>query len=262
MNQNKWLGATAGAILAGVGLATLALSPMATAGGEACRRAMERERARLGPPLVCHPIDIGDAKSLAFGTDAFETKKGYSTEQVVKDTLKLLEGQDSTLVRMETLRRATVYVRGDKSAATELLAKLSWNALDAEARADQKSAGDERARAWFDAGYLAACLAQLDVDIDGKPGEADGVVGYAWIKEALKLSGNDPEMEFAAALATHPGMRDSKRDLFEQHIRLAGADSDPLLAKNLKTHLAIWGESLDQIVGKDKDGTRDASRQR
>lgn len=262
MNRNKWLGTAASAILAGVGLAALTLAPMASAGGEACRRAAERER--MGPPMVCHPIVIDDARSLPFGSDAFETKKGYDVKEVVGDTLKLLKTEKSVLVRMETLRRATVYVRGDKDLATELLAKLAWKTLDAEAEADQKSGGDARAAAWFDAGYFAACLSQLSVDLDWNPGVADGVIGYAWIKEALQLSHDNPEMEFAAALATHPGMRDSKRDLFDAHIRqaAAGADRDPLLAKNLKIHLANWGESLDQIVGKDKEGTRDASRQR
>lgn len=262
MKRNGRIGMVASLILAGTGVAALSWVPPATAGGEACRRAAELER--MGPPLVCHPIQIGDAKSLPFGNDAFDIDKGYNAKHLVGDTLKLLKTEESTLVRMETLRRATVYARSDKSAATELLAKLAWKALDAEAQPGEQSAGSGRAAAWFDAGFFAACLGQMNVDLDWNAGVADGVIGYAWITEALRISDGNPEMEFAAALATHPGMRDSKRDLFEQHIRLAaaGADSDPLLAKNLKAHLAIWGESLDQIVGKEKDGTRDASRQR
>jgi len=246
----------------GAGLSTLAYALAVEEISAAC--ASTGVIMSVNNSLVCHPIQIGDAKSLPFGADAFDIDKGYNAKHLVGDTLKLLKTEESTLVRMETLRRATVYARSDKAAATELLAKLAWKALDAEAGAGEKSAGDGRAAAWFDAGFFAACLGQMNVDLDWNAGVADGVIGYAWIKEALRVSDGNPEMEFAAALATHPGMRDSKRDLFEQHIRLAaaGADSDPLLAKNLKAHLAIWGESLDQIVGKDKDGTRDASRQR
>jgi hypothetical protein len=257
MNRNTWLRTTAAAVLATSGLAGLAWVPIATAGGERCRlTAIEAALETQGPPLICHPFDIGDAKSIAFGKDAFDGQKGYKPREVVGDTLKVLKTERSVIVRMETLRRATVYLRDDANAARELLGKLAWMALDAESASDAASTSPTawRAQAWFDAGYFAASLSHLGVDIDWNPGVAEGVKGYAWIRKAIELSGNNPSMEFAAALATHPGMRDSKRDLFEQHIRnaAAGADTDPLLARNLKGHLANWGESLDTIVAKGK----------
>jgi hypothetical protein len=263
MNRNRLLGTTA-AILASAGLVALSWTPPASAGGEACRRAAELERARQGPPLVCHPFEIGDARSLAFGKDAFDAKKGYDPRAVVADTLEILKTERSVLVRMETLRRATVYMQGHEAEATGLLAKLAWKALDAEARADQGTSGDGRADSWFDAAYFAGSLSQLGIDIGWKPGVADGIVGYAWMKQALALSKGDPEMEFAAAIMTLPAMRDNRRDPFEGHVRraAAGTAADPLLAKNLKAHMANYGESLDQIVAAGKDTTRDASRQR
>jgi hypothetical protein len=243
MTRNRWLGTAMAGVLAMAGGATLAWVPGVEASAS----------ASMGPPMICHPIEIGEAKSLPFGTDAFEADKKYDAKHVIGDTLKLLKTEESALVRMETLRRATVYVRGNSGAASELLGKLAWKALDAEAQHDQKASGDRRAAAWFDAGYFAACLAQMNIDVDWKPGFADGVNGYAWIKRALEIR-DDPEMQFGAALATHPGVRDSKRDLFELHVRGAagGMESDPLLAKNVRAHLANWNESIDRIVARGK----------
>ena len=57
------------------------------------------------------------------------------------------------------------------------------------------------------------------------------VDGYTWVKKAISLRGQDPEMEFAAALITLKGPESGHRD----HARkaMAGATNDPLLAQNL-----------------------------
>src|SRR5262249_24938324 len=54
---------------------------------------------------------------------------------------------------------------------------------------------------------------------------------YAWVKRALRLRGEDAEMEFAAALITLSGPESDHQD----HVRkaIAGANNDPLLAQNL-----------------------------
>ena len=52
-----------------------------------------------GPPLICHPFEIGDARSLAFGNGAFDGQKGYKPREVVGDTLKLLKTERSVIVR-------------------------------------------------------------------------------------------------------------------------------------------------------------------
>ena len=63
---------------------------------------------------------------------------------------------------------------------------------------------------------------------------AAGVDGYAMVKKAIALRGDDAEMEFAAALITLSGPRDEHTDHAQRAI--AGAKTDALLAQNLATH--------------------------
>lgn len=222
------LGAGLGVMPAGVGLAAGARGAEMT--------------TSLGPPLVCVPFEIGDAKSLPWGEGAFDKKARYANNRLVDDTLGVLKTTESTLVRMETLRRATVYA--DAGAARELLARLAWIALDIES--SPESTQEARARAWYDAGFFAACLWHMGTDLDWKPGWSEGVQGYAWMARAIELEGSDPAMQLGAACAAHPGMRDSKRDLYERHMRaaLAGAAPDSPEARSIRTHLEHWGESV------------------
>src|SRR5690606_35861288 len=69
--------------------------------------------ALAGPPLICHPFDIVTARSLPIGpADGgwSATDPTYDRSQLVADTLALLTPATPTLVRMETMRRATMYV--------------------------------------------------------------------------------------------------------------------------------------------------------
>ncbi len=234
----------------------------ASAGGERC--APGAGLAAMGPPLVCVPVEIGDAESLPWGEGAFGEARGYKKSRLVGDTLGVLKTSDDALVHMETLRRATVYIGEDGELARELLARLAWIAMDFEAAAgdggwntEGRSAfgmadADRRALAWFDAGYLAAALGHMGVRLDWKPGVGQGVQGYAWVLRAIELSGGDPAMHFAAANAAHPAMRDSKRDLFEQHMGLAiaGAPEGSLLLRNIESHLGHWDETVAALRGK------------
>ncbi len=69
-----------------------------------------QQPALAGPPLICHPIEIGNAKSLAWsGPNWRDVKKDYDLNNLVADTLALLQPETPVLERMETLRRATVY---------------------------------------------------------------------------------------------------------------------------------------------------------
>src|SRR5262249_49800589 len=149
----------------------------------------------------------------------------YDVKNLVRDTLALLDSATPVVVRMETLRRATLYARNDSQVAKELLAKLYARASAAEA------AGHPDALAWFDAGYLAEAYNQgFGKD---EPNPAKGVDGYSWVKKAIELRNNDPQMEFAAALITMAGPKDDYRE----HVlrATAGAQTDPLLAQNLAT---------------------------
>jgi hypothetical protein len=196
--------------------------------------------AQAGPPLICHSIEIGNAKSLPWISHSWHLSGGenYDTKNLVRDTLEILGPNTPVLVRMETLRRATLYARKDPLAAKELLAKLHARASSAEA------SGHPDALAWFDVGYLAETYKQwigqswMRVSKD-EQNPAAGVDGYALVKKALAVSGpsqngNEAQMEFAAALVTLSGPRDAHREHAQKAI--AGAKSDPLLAQNLASH--------------------------
>lgn len=204
--------------------------------------------AGLGPPLVCHPIQVGDAATIPWGSGAFEGKRGYNVKNLVADVEKALKDAPSVLVRMETLRRAAVYVSEGPSARSDLLARLTARALDAEAAGEPRAS----ALAWFDAAYFVGCLDQLNAEDGGRRlawGLADGVPGYAWMKRAISLAPEEPAMEFAAALLTHPGMHKGVAAQHEAHLRAAAAGATPgsLLEVNLAAHLSHWGRSLEQV---------------
>jgi hypothetical protein len=180
--------------------------------------------AYAGPPLICHAIEIGPAKTLPpIDWNYQNGVGGYDLQNLTRDTMAILDSNASVLVRMETLRRATIYARQDEKVARELLARLHARAANSD------GAGDHAALAWFDAGYLAEAYKQWIEK--GKPNPATGLDGYAWIKKALQLRGQDPEMEFATALITLAGPEGEHAD----HVRkaMAGAKNDPLLAQNL-----------------------------
>jgi hypothetical protein len=194
---------------------------------------------QAGPPLICHSIEIGEAKSLPWISHSWNLSGGenYDTKNLVRDTLEILTPDTPVLVRMETLRRATLYARKDPVAAKELLARLHARATSAE------SAGHADALAWFDVGYLAETYKQWigqnmphmtdGMRMDSNP--AAGVDGYAMVKKAIALRGtaDDPQMEFAAALITLSGPAEEHRHHAQKAV--AGAKTDSLLARNLAT---------------------------
>jgi hypothetical protein len=211
--------------------------------------------AQAGPPLICHTIEIGQAKSLPWVSHSWNLSGGenYDTKNLVRDTLEILAPDTPVLVRMETLRRATLYARKDPVAAKELLARLHARATSAE------SSGHPDALAWFDVGYLAETYKQwigqnLPHMTDGMRMDANpaaGVDGYALVKKALglrsaALHGDDPQMEFAAALITLSGPQEEHR----QHVQKAIADAktDSLLAQNLSAHfIGPQTETMSQL---------------
>jgi hypothetical protein len=182
--------------------------------------------AQAGPPLICHPITIGPAQTLPSIHWNQKGSGGYVLKNLTRDTLAILDLGAPVLVRMETLRRATLYARQDPQVAKELLTRLHARA----ANSDAVSHSD--ALAWFDLGYLTETYKQWIGK--GEPDPAAGLDGYAWVKKAISLRGQDPEMEFAAALITLSGPESDHRD----HVRkaMAGAKNDPLLAQNLASH--------------------------
>jgi len=184
--------------------------------------------AHAGPPLICHVIEIGQAKSLPLIDWNQRGSAGYDPKNLTRDTLAILDSNPPVLVRMETLRRAAIYARQDAPAAKELLTRLHARSADSDA------AGHSNALAWFDVGYLAETYKQWFGK--GEPNPAAGLDGYGWVKKAIRLRGqdlhgDDPEMEFAAALITLQGPESYRQDHAKK--AMAGAKNDPLLAKNL-----------------------------
>lgn len=194
--------------------------------------------AQAGPPLICHTLDIGNAKSLPWTDHGWNLtgNESYNIKNLVHDTLAILDSGAPVLVHMETLRRATLYARKDPQIAKELITRLI-------ARAGDVNDGQHPdALALFDAGYLAECYKQwigknlphATDNLPMDPNPAANLDGYALVKQAIGLRGQDAEMEFAAALITLEG---PQADHQQRVLRAtAGAANDPLLAQNLRMH--------------------------
>ncbi|MEK6409746.1 MAG: hypothetical protein AABN34_22710 [Acidobacteriota bacterium] len=214
-----------------------------------------QQAALAGPPLICHPFDIGNARSLpSSGSEWRAVDKTYNINRLVEDTLGLLTPETPVLVRMETLRRATVYgvwslvdrkvgysVK-DAAVARELLSRLKARVpghLELGVKSDKKTT----AIALFDYGYLVESYKQAG---DGSQSVklAGGIDGYGMIVKAIALGGGDPAMEFAAALA--------KEDRTGGHIAhlqraAAGAQEGSLLARNLLSHFSNMGKTIGEL---------------
>ena len=195
-----------------------------------------------GPPLVCHSFDIGSAKSLPWISHNWNLTgaETYDTTKLASDTLSILAADNTVIVHMETLRRATLYARKDPAAAKDLLTKITMGT---------KSANPNQARAltYFDTGYLVEVYKQWLGDNPQNP--ATGLDGYALVKEAIQLRGNDPQMELAAALITLSGPASEHQAHAQRAI--GGAKNDPLLARNLAGHFSgNQSQTLADIVSK------------
>jgi len=204
--------------------------------------------AQAGPPLICHTIDIGNAKSLPWISHDWSLTgtENYDTSKLASDTMAILNGDATVLVHVETLRRATLFARTNSRAAKELLVKLVARANDAD------SAGHADGLARVAAGSLAEAYAQW---LGKERNPAAGLDGYAWVKQALSLRGNDPQMEFAAALITLSGPAAEHRVHVEK--ALAGAKSDPLLARNLASHfIGPQSQTIAELFNRDVPPTK------
>src|SRR5258705_10498867 len=82
--------------------------------------------ALAGPPLICHAIDIGTEQSLPWTSTGWNLsgQEQYDVSRLVPDTLALLTPSAPVLLRMGTLRRATLYGHQRTAGAKELLLRL------------------------------------------------------------------------------------------------------------------------------------------
>ena len=112
--------------------------------------------ALAGPPFNCHVFDIGSAKSLPWGAtnNWMGMRDDYDVSRVVADTEALLTPSTPTIVRMETLRRASIYASRDRKVAEQLIAAM----MSRVHAADQSS----QALALFDAGFVVEAINELE----------------------------------------------------------------------------------------------------
>ncbi|MCA9297061.1 MAG: hypothetical protein KC983_11100 [Phycisphaerales bacterium] len=189
--------------------------------------------AFAGPPAVCKPIDIGDASTLPLAELPMKTSKTYDRAKLITDVIAILDkhqADDDVFIHMETLRRATLYVRHDRAMANALRQTILT-------RLDTAPKGARTLRL-LDAGFLTQAFEQAGLPLVKPTGEDAGIVGYAWIREALEAAPDNGRLEFAAAVVTASA---SARLLKQHEARAAAqADIDPLLAGNLKVHRAFW----------------------
>lgn len=191
--------------------------------------------ALAGPPFICHPFDIGAAKSLPWGAgnNYLAMRDDYDFHNVVADTERLLWGMPvatPTLVRMETLRRAAIYASRDRAIAEQLLNSVTMRVHAADP--------GTQASALFDAGYVIEAfnelreaavywkqLAGLELTLAGltNPNEARPM-----IEKAASLRPGDASIEFALGLL-------SRAPESEKHFdkARAGSRQDTMLANNL-----------------------------
>jgi hypothetical protein len=204
--------------------------------------------AFAGPPLVCHTYDIGNAESLPWIGHNWNLtgNESYDTNNLVSDTLSILDNDPTVLVHMETLRRAALYGQKNPQALKQLLVKMI-------ARTDELTKTATAASlASFDLGYFTATLAQLHWIYKDFAKSAQSLNAKALVDKAIQLRGNDPQMEFAAALITLDGPAGEHNAHAQK--ALLGTKSDTLLARNLSTHfMSPESETMTQMI------TRNAS---
>jgi hypothetical protein len=195
--------------------------------------------ALAGPPLICHPFTTGNGAPLlpwAEGTNHWHSPdRAYDRTSLVADTLNLLSVDAPILVRMENMRRATIYAEESPAMAAELLRAVFERTASkpADARAE--------ALEWFDAGYLVETYRQLGLiyqhgmlPAHGRwtslvPAELTKLDGYELVQKAAALAPeSQAELDFASALMTRP-------PLTATHLRRAAssAAAGSVLAQNL-----------------------------
>jgi hypothetical protein len=236
--------------------------------------------AVLGPPTVCHPIDIGNAKSLPWGSAPFAASTDYDVARTVDDTLAILRESPDTLVHMETLRRAVIYLTPMSDAGKakpedwrqaqigRLLAALQADvskcttgaaAKDAPAAKPEHScpaaaevANEALGLRTFDVGYLQALLYQSEQHGVGKGRAELASEMRASLDRAAALRPDDGALHLGVALATYDGQESpSCYAHLDKAVALA-TDPDGLLRRNLMSTMGkfLGASSYDDLVAK------------
>jgi hypothetical protein len=141
-----------------------------------------------GPPLLCFPFDIGAARTLPMnGSNWRDVDPKYDVSHLTADTLALLTPSTPVIVRMETIRRATIYASTQPQQAAALLAALQQRAAEPA----------NAAASVFDFGYLVETYKEGSFMFTTPVQGLSEIDGYQLVLKAAKLQG-DPRMDFAA----------------------------------------------------------------
>jgi hypothetical protein len=192
--------------------------------------------AFAGPPLLCHPFDIGTAQSLPWsGAHSwFEGDATYHVQNVIADTEALLTPATPVVVRMETLRRAAIYASTDSAVAARLLDRFVKRA-EASAASGQPDALQLLDAAYIAGAYREMLLLARDSVFASREAGLRAALGTtkdaALIGRSVAARPDDPGIQFAAALI----LADSDRQAYREHAAKAreGAARDALLARNI-----------------------------
>ena len=188
--------------------------------------------ALAGPPFTCHVFDIGAAKSLPWGAQNnwLGMRDDYDFTRVVADTEALLTPSTPTLVRMETLRRASLYASRDRAVAEQLIAAVMSRVHSAD------QAGQPIAL--FDAGYVIEALSEIETfgnhmkQLAGSERVLAGITrafeARPLLEKSAALRPGDASIQLALGLLS----RTPESQAYFKKAR-DGARADSLLASNL-----------------------------
>lgn len=154
--------------------------------------------ALAGPPLICHSLDIGTARSLPWLNNGSwnGADPAYDVSRLTGDALALLRPGVPIIARMETLRRAVIYSAREADLTDRLAMALMARAMNSgtEGRPDPT--------AWFDAGYYVETVHQAARIFGMLHGPAQDawmlrsdvpIDGLAWIRAAVRLGDTQAE---------------------------------------------------------------------
>ena len=200
---------------------------------------------RAGVPLVCFPMEIGTAASLPFGNGQgwHNPSPDYDRSRLVADTLALLSPRTPVLVRMETLRRATVYIGKDPRQAKAL--------LDAVRKRSEQASAADAIQASFDLGYLVETYKQARTVVEGGEVPGQETDGRRLVMEAARSTG-DAAMAYAMALIDTTGPRE--RPVPHLKSALQGAPEGSPLFRTIAAHERLWGSALAEAKGRARAG--------
>ena len=184
---------------------------------------------------LCRTFDIGEARSLPWGNEWSSARTDYDLNNLVADTEALLVPSTPVIVRMETIRRASIYAGRDRRVAERLFTRLMDRASASE------RAGRADALAFFDVAYAAISFYQIGEfaipsEVQNLTPNVKGLVrdidAYALVKKSLALR-DDGAVHYAAELIA--SVKQETRQFCDEHGRKAraAAAGNVLLARNL-----------------------------